>query len=76
MTIVDSRVKVSFTKEEDRALREVAGILKTLKVKNAMDFLTDYLDKNWTYFDEDGSTFEFLDNQNYTFEEEEEEEEE
>lgn len=69
MTIVDARVKVSFTEEEDRALRDVADILETLKVKNAMGFLTAYLDKDWTYYDDNGNAFEFPDNQNYTFEE-------
>jgi hypothetical protein len=68
MTIVDARVKVCFTKEEDRALREVADMLKTLKVKNSTGFLTAYLDKDWSYCDDDGNFFEFPDNQNYTFE--------
>lgn len=67
MTIVDSRVKVSFTKEEDKALCEVANILEILKVKNPMGFLTAYLDKDWTYLD-DETTFEFPDNQNFTWE--------
>ncbi len=68
MTIVDARIKVTFTKEEDRALREVADILEKLKVKNSMGFLTAYLDKDWSYYDDDGNSFEFPDNQNYTFE--------
>lgn len=67
MTIVDARVKVTFTKEEDMALREVADILEILKVKNPIGFLTAYLYKDWTYLD-DETTFEFPDNQNFTWE--------
>lgn len=62
MRIIDARIKVSFTTEEDRALRTVRDIFEKLKVKNPMAFLTAYLDKDWIYYD-DENTFEFPDNQ-------------
>lgn len=62
MTIVDAKIKVSFTAEENRAFRIVRDIFEKLEVKDPMAFLTAYLDKDWIYYD-DKMAFEFLDNQ-------------
>lgn len=62
MRIVDARIKVSFTTEEDRALRTTINILERLKVKNPMAFLVAYSDNDWIYYDDDETVIEFLDN--------------
>ena len=69
MRIIDARIKVSFTTEEDRALCTVRDILEKLKVKNPMAFLTAYFDKDWIYYDDDDKTIEFLDNKEWEEEE-------
>lgn len=79
MTIVDARVKVTFTKEERDALVIVADILRELRVKNADDFIDAVTSYDSIFYDEcdDKTTvFEFLDNETgFDFADKEEEEE-
>lgn len=72
MTIVDARVKVTFTKEERDALTIVADILRELRVKEVDGFIDAVTSYDNIFYDEFGdktTVFEFLDN----VEEEEEE---
>lgn len=80
MTIVDERVKVTFTKEERDALTIVVDILRELRVKNADGFIDAVTSYDSIFYDEFGNKttiFEFLDNETgFDFADDEEEEEE
>lgn len=80
MTIVDARVKVSFTKEERDALVIVADIIRELRVKEVdgfIDAVTSYDNIFYDEFDDKTTVFEFLDNETgFDFADDEEEEEE
>ena len=82
MTIVDARVKVTFTKEERDALVIVADILRELRVKEVDGFIDAVTSYDSIFYDESDdktTVFEFLDNEtgfDFAGDEEEEEEEE
>ena len=74
MTITDSRIKVSFDRDEEKALRIVRDILIKLQVNNASEFINAVTDGDWVYYDESDrktTTFEFLNNMDREEEEEE-----
>ena len=74
MTITDARIKVSFDRDEEKALTIARNIIIKLQIKDVRGFLDAFVGCDWVFYDEFGESttaIEFLNNMDKEEEEEE-----
>ena len=65
MRIIDSRIKVSFDCDEEKALNIARNIIIKLQIKDVRGFLDAFVGCDWVFYDEFGEStnaIEFLNN--------------